>query len=105
MRKSSGTPPASNPAEEVLEFADDDVVVVKRSLPEPGKKAKAKPAQAASQAREGGVLQFHRVEDKAGFFGHDLGQMSTLQRMLMFALALVVAGALFYAALYVTSSL
>lgn len=99
-----GPPAASEPEDEVLEFADDDVVVVKRTLPEPGKKTRSTPAQDPASARAGGVLQFQKVEDKAGFFGHDLGQMSQLQRIVMFLVALAVAGLLFYLAMQLTAS-
>lgn len=103
--RQSGDPAASAESkEEVLEFADDDVVIVKRALPQPSTPAKKTAAQAAVSAREGGVLQFQKVEDKGGLFGHDLSQMSSLQRFGMFLVALAVAAALFYVTMTIMSS-
>ena len=91
-------PPAPEPDQEVLEFADDDVVMVKRSVPK--KEPKAKPS-AASGGREGGVLQYSKVADR-GLIQHDMSQMSGVQRLVLVVVALAVAGGLFYLAMSLT---
>ena len=94
--KEPGAPPAA-PDEEVLEFADDEIVKVKRALP--GREKKAKPAPTGG--RDGGVLQYSKVENK-GVIRHDFSQMSGLQRLVLVVIALAVAGGLFYLAMTLT---
>lgn len=102
-------PPESAPApdvqadEEVLEFADDDVVVVKRTIPDRSKPVQKRVPPPQPSGREGGVLQFQKIPDKSGFIGLDIGQMSGLQRLGMVLIATVVAGLLFYAAMVLAS--
>jgi predicted component of type VI protein secretion system len=87
---------------EVLEFADDDVVVVKRTAADLApKKARKEAAQARPAGRDGGVLQFSKIEDKRGLAVQDLGQMSSGMRGFLILVAIVVAAGLFYLAMMV----
>lgn len=92
-------------AEEVLEFADDDVVLVKRAPPaaSAGKSAASASTNPAGADRGGGVLQFHKVEDRGGLAAADLAQMSGPIRLLMVLLALAIAAGLFYVAMRLAS--
>jgi pSer/pThr/pTyr-binding forkhead associated (FHA) protein len=108
VRKPKDAEPVSEPdaEDEVLEFADDEVVVVKKTVadlaPRKAKKEAAK-AKAMAPDRDGGVLQFSKIEDKRGFAIQDLGQMSGGMRALMILVALAVAAGLFYLAMRIAS--
>lgn len=108
VRKPKDAEPVSEPdaEDEVLEFADDEVVVVKKTVadlaPRKTKKEAAK-AKAMAPDRDGGVLQFNKIEDKRGFAIQDLGQMSGGMRALMILVALAVAAGLFYLAMRIAS--
>ena len=91
--------PGSATGEEILEFADDDVVLVKRTLPG----AKQESGQRAAPSRDGGVLQFHKIDDKRSFAAQDLNQMSFPARALLTLVALAVAAGLFYIAMKLAS--
>jgi predicted component of type VI protein secretion system len=108
VRKPKDAESVSEPdaEDEVLEFADDEVVVVKKTVadlaPRKAKKESAK-AKAMTPDRDGGVLQFNKIEDKRGFAIQDLGQMSSVMRALMILVALAVAAGLFYLAMRIAS--
>ena len=53
--------------------------------------------------RDGGVLQFNKIEDKRGFAIQDLGQMSSVMRALMILVALAFAAGLFRLAMRIVS--
>ena len=61
------------------------------------------PSKAETGGRDGGVLQFNKVEDR-GLARQDLRQMSSMQRLVWFVVALAVAVGLFYVAMRMTSS-
>ena len=91
---------AADFVEEVLEFADDDVVTVRRSIESDRTK---QDTATPPPSRESTVLQFNRIEDRKGFAAQDLGQMSTPVRLLLYLVVFVVAAGLFYLTLQIVS--
>ena len=86
--------PISTPAVDVLEFADDDVVEVRKPTPvaAPSGVASARPAPAQAGAnRVGGVLQFSARPDKRGALAGDLSQVGGLTKFAIVLLAIALA--------------
>jgi hypothetical protein len=86
-------PPPAAPRAEILEFFDDEVIEVapRERLPPPAPGIAAAPGRITAQA-PGRVLQFQRRPARGGPLGDDLRQMSPLQRLLIFLLALLLLG-------------
>lgn len=79
----SARDPTGDAVDEVLVFADDEVVTVR------------KPSGVSTPSRAG-VLQFNKVEAREGFGSQDIRQMSGGPRLLMFSIVIAVAVGLFY---------
>jgi predicted component of type VI protein secretion system len=83
------------------------------SAPAPAAATAARRAQALGGAPAGGarsttgggrILQYNKVENRAGAFGADLGQQTTGTRWLLYALVVLLFGALVYGAYTLTSA-
>ncbi len=95
-------PPAAGGDIDVLEFADDEVIAVRRrevptALPAAG--AALRRPGAVTPAREHGVLQFVSMRQRGGPLGDDLQQMSARKRLALVLTALALAAALGYVAM------
>lgn len=90
-------PPPSRPApiEEVLEFADDEIVTIRSSPPSPV----AAPADAGELRLRSRGIETARIEDDRRLAAQDLRQMSTPARLVVFLIGIAIAVGLGWAAM------
>jgi predicted component of type VI protein secretion system len=113
--KAGVAPPSAPPKPrdlDLIEFADDEVVAVRKPAPAPaapaspsGGAAPARaPAAAAAAERKGGVLQFSAKAQKGGVLRDDVGQLGGLRRVGVVVLGLAVAAGLGWLAMQFLAS-
>ncbi|MBK8975990.1 MAG: FHA domain-containing protein [Planctomycetes bacterium] len=102
-RPPPAAPPPAAPAPDVLEFADDEVIELRPRAPaESVRPAAGRPA-GSPPARDRGVLQFSRRDDRGGLLGEDLAQLGGAPKLAIVAIVVLVAAGLGYLAFTLAS--